>query len=100
MTDKLSFATFDPLLHDTPALCGVCASAAPVFAYEFRTEEHGETKENPGFCCVQCAGVLLKKLEGVESREWAEEEKALQAEDMDIAEFKQRRLAAFGAGRG
>lgn len=98
MTDKLSLATFDPLLRDTPGLCNLCAGTVPVFTYEFRTEEQGEARSSKGFCCAACAAALVKNLERVEAREWAEEEEALQADDMDISEFKKRRLSAFGAG--
>jgi hypothetical protein len=98
MTDKLSLATFDPLLRDTPELCNLCAGKAPVFTYEFRTEEQGEAKSSKGFCCAACAAALVKKLERVEAREWAEEEEALEVDDVDVSDFKKRRLSAFGAG--
>lgn len=97
MTDKLSLTTFDPLLRDTPQLCSLCADKAPVFFYDLRTEEQGETKSSKGFCCTACALALVKKLEHLEALEWAEEEEALEIDDMDVSEFKKRRLSAFGA---
>ena len=95
---KLSFATFDPLIRDAPAHCDICHSGPSIFTYELRTQdEHGERRNIYGFCCGACGPRLLKKLEREESREWAAEEAALQADDMDIADFHERRAAAFGA---
>jgi hypothetical protein len=97
---KLSFTTFDPLVRDTPARCDVCRSGPPIFAYELRTQdEHGERRNIYGFCCAACGPRLLKKLEREESRAWAAEEAALEAEDIDISDFHERRAAAFGIGR-
>lgn len=97
MTNKLSLTTFDPLLRDTPQVCSLCTGKTPVFSYEFRTEEQGEAKASKGFCCSACAVALVQKLERVEAREWAEEEEALEIDEMDVSEFKKRRLSAFGA---
>jgi hypothetical protein len=94
---KLSFATFDPLIRDTPASCDICRSGSPIFSYELRTQdEHGERRNIYGFCCAACGPRLLKKLEREESREWAAEEAALEADDIDISDFHERRAAAFG----
>jgi hypothetical protein len=97
---KVSFATFDPLVRDVPERCDLCKSSQPVFSYEFRTQdEFGERRFLYGFCCVSCAPKLLKNLEREESRAWAAEEAALEADDTDVSELHKRRLAAFGSGR-
>jgi hypothetical protein len=99
MNDSVFFATFDPLFCDTPELCPLCGSHPPIFNYEFTTRDpNGERQYVKGFCCGSCAPALVRKLERTESREWAEEEAALEADDMDISEFHKRRLAAFAAG--
>lgn len=95
---RVSFATFDPLIRDTPERCDLCLSASPIFSYEFRThDEQGERRFLYGFCCAACGPKLLKKLERAESREWAAEEAALEADDLDVSEFHKRRVAAFSA---
>src|SRR5690348_11164843 len=97
---RLSFATFDPLIRDTPARCDICDSGSPIFSYEFRTQdEHGERRNIFGFCCAACGPRLLKKLEREESREWAAEEAALEADEMDVSAFHERRATAFGGTR-
>lgn len=97
---KISFATFDPLIADAPTRCGICHTGAPIFSYELRTQdEHGERRNIYGFCCASCGPRLLKKLEREESREWAAEEAALEADDLDISDFHERRTATFGIGR-
>ena len=97
---KLSFATFDPLIRDTPSRCDICRTGSPIFSYELRTQDEvGERRNIYGFCCAACGPRLLKKLEREESREWAAEEAALEADDMDVRGFRERRAAAFGAGR-
>ncbi|HEV2716742.1 MAG TPA: hypothetical protein VGU64_15880 [Terriglobales bacterium] len=99
MNNRLCFATFDPL-HDVPSVCSVCASNPPVFRYEFcADEENTHAEYMKGFCCASCAAKLLRVLEHVESREWAEEQAALEAEGLDTIEFRKRRLAAFAGGR-
>lgn len=100
MMDSLFFAGFDPL-HEVPEVCTVCSSRPPVFSYDYRAlDENGESKKTTGFCCASCAAGLLKKLEGAESQEWAEEEAALAKDDFDVSEFHKHRLAAFpGSGR-
>ena len=97
---KLSFATFDPLVRDTPSHCDICHSGAPIFTYELRTQdEHGERRNIYGFCCSACGPRLLKTLEREESRDWEAEEAAMEAEDFDIRSFRQRRAIAFGVSR-
>jgi len=95
MTSSLSFSTFEPL-REVPELCGLCSANPPVFVYEAHAYvAREEAKDTRGFCCARCAMGLLKKLERVESRQWTEEETALQAEDSDISDFHRHRIAAF-----
>jgi hypothetical protein len=97
MNSSLSFSTFEPL-REVPEVCSLCGANAPVFAYEAHTYgAGGEPKDTQGFCCARCSVGLLKKLERVESKQWTEEETALQAEDSDISDFHRHRLAAFPA---
>jgi hypothetical protein len=99
MNNRLCFATFDPL-HDVPNVCGVCVSNPPIFHYEFCGDETDVRPEfMKGFCCTPCAAKLLEVLEYAESREWAHEQAALEADGMDVTEFQKRRFAAFGAGK-
>jgi len=99
MNNRVCFAAFDPL-HEVPKVCGVCVSNPPIFRYEFREgDEDTRAEYIKGFCCASCAAKLLEVLEHVESQEWAREQAALEADDMDMAEFQKRPLAAFG-GRG
>jgi len=95
MNSSLTFSTFEPL-REVPEVCGLCGANAPVFTYEAHANVTvGEARDTQGFCCPRCAVGLLKKLERVESRQWTEEEKALQAEDTDVSDFHRHRLAAF-----
>jgi hypothetical protein len=97
---KLSFATFDPVIRDAPTHCDTCHSGSPIFSYELRTQdEHGERRNIYGFCCAGCGPQLLKKLGHQECRDWADEEAALQADDLEIGDFHERRAAAFGPSR-
>jgi len=97
MNSSLTFSTFEPL-REVPEVCGVCRANAPVFAYDAHAYgAGGEAKDTEGFCCARCAVGLLKKLERVESRQWIEEETALQADDSDVGDFHRHRLAAFPA---
>jgi len=90
MHNSLHFTTFDPL-RDAPELCGLCGARSPVFHFEFNSEaDQKEPLSRRGFCCEICATRLLKKLERTESQEWAEEEAALAAEDLDTDEFHKR----------
>jgi len=100
MIDSLFFAGFDPL-HDVPALCTVCSSRPPVFGFDYHARDaKGESQATKGFCCSACAAELLKKLENVESQEWASEEAALAQDDFDVSDLHKQRLAAFpGNGR-
>ena len=79
--NKITFATFDPLVHDAPILCDICTGNAPVFTYaSVATGNYGyETK---GYCCGLCAPGFLRRLEHMEARQWEAEEAAL--EDADI----------------
>jgi ferredoxin len=85
MHNSLHLMTFDPL-RDAPELCALCGARPPVFHFEFKTEKD----PSRGFCCEICAIRLLKRLERTESQEWAEEEAALAADDLDTAEFHKR----------
>lgn len=95
MIDRICFATFDPL-RDVPQACNRCLTHPPVFTFEFHCHaDGGEGREEKGHCCGRCAAELLKRLESAESREWAEEEAALRAEDLEIDGFRERRLSTF-----
>jgi ferredoxin len=85
MYSSLHFTTFDPL-RDAPELCGLCEVRPPVFHFEFKNDK----APSSGFCCEMCATRLLKKLERTESQEWAEEEAALAADELDTDEFHKR----------
>jgi len=90
MHNSLHFTTFDPM-RDAPELCGLCKSRPPVFHFEFNSDADEKAPvSRRGFCCDGCATRLLKKLERTESQEWAEEEAALAADDLDTAEFHKR----------
>jgi len=90
MYNSLHFTTFDPL-RDAPEVCGLCQARPPVFHFEINSEaDPKESFSRKGFCCDVCATRLLKKLERTESQEWAEEEAALAAEDLDTFEFHKR----------
>jgi len=76
-------------MRDAPELCGLCSGRPPVFYFEFNSDI--SQKQNlSGFCCEVCATRLLKTLERTESQEWAQEEAALAADDLDTAEFHKR----------
>lgn len=90
MHNSVLFTTFDPL-HDTPELCSACGVLTPVFHYEFCSEDENEGPlSRKGFCCEFCATRFLKALECEESVEWAQEEAALAADNLDTTEFRQR----------
>lgn len=96
MRPSLFFSAFEPL-QETPEVCDVCNSNPPVLSYEFATYgTHGEMKEKKGFCCAHCTSILVCILERAESQKWAQEEAALRADEVDVADLRQRRLAAFG----
>ncbi|HTM86644.1 MAG TPA: hypothetical protein VL155_00490 [Terriglobales bacterium] len=96
MNDSLFFASFDPLFCEAPDACELCGASLPIFQYEYCTQnQNNERQYLKGFCCDACAAQLLQKLKHSEAREWAEEETALRADDMDVTEFRRRRLAAF-----
>ena len=77
-------------------MCDVCHAKTPVLSYEFATYgPRGEVKDKKGFCCAHCTTILLSRLELVESQRWAEEEAALKADEFDVSDLRQRRLAAF-----
>jgi len=99
MIDSLFFAGFDPL-HEVPEVCTVCSSQPPVFSFDYHTlGADGEPQAMKGFCCKACAAEFLKKLERVESLEWASEEAALAQDDFDVSEFRKHRLAVFPGGK-
>ena len=90
MHNSVRFTTFDPL-RDAPELCSACRVHPPIFHYEFCSEDKsGEPISRKGFCCEVCAARLLKALECEESVEWAQEEAALAADNLDTAEFRER----------
>jgi hypothetical protein len=100
MNDSVFFATFDPLFINAPEACNLCLSQPPVFSYEYCIElDDGERHYIKGYCCSQCAGGLLKKLQSKEALEWAEEEANLEAENLDVTDLQKRRLATFGEVR-
>ena len=100
MNDSVFFATFDPLFINAPEACSLCLGPPPIYNYEYCIErEGGERHYIKGYCCGACAAGLLKKLEGKEAQEWAEEEAGLEAEHMDVTDLQKRRLATFGEVR-
>jgi hypothetical protein len=99
MHDSILFATFDPM-RDVPETCTRCKVKPPAFSYEAQVDHPGaEPRTLIGFCCVDCAAKLLKAMERAESREWAEEEAALAADDLDVSDLHQRRLATFSSDK-
>jgi len=97
MNDSVFFATFDPLFINAPETCSICLTSPPIFNYEYaQQEEHGQTQYLKGYCCSRCAGDLLKRLANTEAAEWADEEAALEADNLDATDLQKRRLAAFG----
>jgi|SRR5579862_5721232 hypothetical protein len=98
MDDSLFFATFDPLFVNAPETCTLCIVRPPAFNYEYAIEEgSGQRTYQKGFCCSACAMDLMRKLAAREASEWKEEEVAMEAEHLDIADMQKRRLATFGA---
>jgi hypothetical protein len=97
MNDSVFFATFDPLFINAPEACNLCLSQPPVFNYEYCLEmDDGDRHYIKGYCCAQCSGGLLKKLQSKEAQEWEEEEASLEAEHLDATDLQKRRLATFG----
>jgi hypothetical protein len=96
MSEKVAFSAFDPIRTDAPTHCDVCTSGAVVFRYEYDIDEGARQQPKKGFCCRACAGKLLDRLQRSESQVWAEEEASLKADDIDVADLEERRLAAFG----
>jgi hypothetical protein len=98
MHASLFLAAFDPM-HEVPRMCGLCSAKPPVFSYELRTyDRKGELTESHGFCCAACGSSLVQKLERNEAQVWAQEEKALKAEDVDVSALHEQRLASFPPG--
>jgi hypothetical protein len=98
MNSKVTFSSYDPVVHDTQ-LCDVCQANPPILHYELCAGDAAQDLPGKGFCCSHCAVELLKKVESAESQEWADEEAALKADDVDVSEFHRRRLASFAGGR-
>jgi hypothetical protein len=97
MANKVCFTGFDPFMGDSPELCDLCSSRPPIFKYQCSNSREREQCEYLlGFCCQPCTQRLLDQLQQSESREWAEEESALNADESDVKEFHRRRVAAFG----
>jgi hypothetical protein len=99
MSEKVTFFAFDPMRFDAPSHCDVCASNPSVFHYEYSVDEGARQSPRRGFCCASCASRLLEKLQRAESQVWAEEEASLKAEDVDVSDLEERRLATFGEVR-
>jgi hypothetical protein len=99
MSEKVTFSAFDPMRFDAPSHCDVCTSNPSVFHYEYSVDEGARRSPKRGFCCGSCAVRLLDKLQCAESRIWAEEEASLKAEDLEVADLEERRLATFGEVR-
>jgi len=98
MSEKIMFSAFDPIRFDVPSRCDVCDSQPPVFHYEYDVDEGVRQQQRKGFCCKSCATKLLDILQRAESRVWAQEEASLKADDLDVSDLEERRLATFGAG--
>ena len=95
MRASVFLAAFDPM-HEVPRVCGSCKMKPPVFNYEFRAYGRtGELSDTEGFCCAACAGEMVNKLERNEARLWEQEERALEAEDVDVSALHEQRVAAF-----
>jgi len=99
MSERVTFSAFDPVHFDSPSRCDVCTSQPPVFHYEYSVDEGVRQSPKKGFCCAPCAARLLENLQSAESRVWAEEEASLKADDVDVSDLKERRLATFGDAR-
>jgi hypothetical protein len=99
MRARVTFSVFDPMRFDAPSDCDVCASNPALFHYESIVDEGARLWPKRGFCCSACATRLLEKLQGVESQVWAAEEAALKADDIDVGDLEERRLATFGQNR-
>jgi hypothetical protein len=99
MSEKVTFSAFDPVRFDAPSRCDVCASKPPVFHYEYSVDESASQQAKTGFCCAGCSTRLLEKLQRSESRVWAEEEASFKADDVDVVDLEERRLATFGDRR-
>jgi hypothetical protein len=96
MSEKVTFSAFDPLRFDAPSRCDVCTENPPVFHYEYSIDESARQQARVGFCCGACSKLLLERLQRSESRVWAAEEDSLKADDLDVSELEERRLATFG----
>jgi hypothetical protein len=95
MSSRLSLFTFEPL-REVPEVCSLCKAGSPVLIYESQVYgKNGEAEDGRGFCCGRCAIELVKQLEVGELQQWTEEEAALEAEDLDVGEFRRHRLAAI-----
>lgn len=97
MSEKVIFSAFDPVRFDTPSRCDVCLATPPVFHYEYNVDESVRHPVRKGFCCAACSTKLLEKLQRAESRVWAEEEAALEADDIEVS--AKPHLATVGTGR-
>ena len=96
MSERVTFSVFDPMRFDAPSDCDVCASNPALFHYEYIVDEGARLSPKRGFCCSACATRLLEKLQRVESQVWAAEEASLKADDIDVGDLEERRLATFG----
>jgi hypothetical protein len=98
MRNKVCFTDFDPLVGDSPELCDLCTKEPPIFRYQCASGGDREQREYLiGFCCLSCTRRLLENLRQSESRLWADEERALTEDEVDVLAFHRRRIAAFGS---
>ena len=80
MSEKVTFATFDPMHFDAPRYCDLCASDPPVFRYEHSTDESARRAPETGFCCSECAVELLEDVQLAEAQVWQAEEELMKAD--------------------
>jgi len=95
MRDTLCFSMFDPLFSDAPSRCDLCENKPSVFQFRSATSD-SEARPAKGFCCAECASLLLGRLKRAESLVWAEEEASVKAEGADASELHRRRVTTFG----
>jgi hypothetical protein len=78
---KVTFATFDPVVHDSPAFCEICTANAPIFRYELTGDEN-RGSATTGYCCGFCAPGFLRRLEAIEACQWEAEEAAIESAEI------------------
>jgi hypothetical protein len=100
MSKKVAFSAFDPIRFDTPSGCDVCALTPPCIPLRVHHRRNRREQVRKGFCCGACSARLLEKLQLEESRVWAEEEASLKADDVDVSDLEERRVATLAKGLG